>query len=417
MKTTWTKWTMVSLVISLACGAFAADPAISQVTVRQRWPWNKLVDIDYMLTAELGEKVDVSLQAYDGQTELTLPFASLTGDLYGVGPGPRRIVWDPTATSYTNNRALTQFNVRLTVVTNPPLYMIVDLTRSAGESGQIEYVYEEDVTNGLWGAWVRNPVTNFGTVVESVVWTGVTTNDTYKTDKLVLRRVHAGTFGLGPSAISTTLTKDFYAGVFELTQGQWYRIMNTGSLSAYPQFAVSYNAIRGATNDIPAVNWPATKYLVTATNFVGHLRSKTGLSTFDLPTCAQWEYLARAGTTSYFNDGASTSASDTNILNRLAWWSKNSGGASHVVGEKEPNAWGLYDTLGGLLEAGLDWSGGAITGEPDPMGLMTGIRRQFRGGCYGSPGTEYCSVTSIQNAAAPDEVSNYRGFRVILLLP
>jgi hypothetical protein len=73
------------------------------VTVRQRWPWSKLVDIDYLLTAESDQEADVTLTAYDGQTELTLPFASLSGDLYGVGPGPRRIVWDPTVTAYTNN--------------------------------------------------------------------------------------------------------------------------------------------------------------------------------------------------------------------------------------------------------------------------------------------------------------------------
>jgi formylglycine-generating enzyme required for sulfatase activity len=242
--------------------------------------------------------------------------------------------------------------------------MILDLTQTAGDSGQITYVYETDLTNDLWGAWVRNPVTNNGTVVESVIWTGVNTNDLYKTNKLVLRRIHAGTFGLGPSAVSTALTKDFYAGVFEVTEAQWAKIKG-GSSSTYPIYSVSYNDIRGATNGTPVVNWPSTKDLVSPSSFVGQLRSKTGLTTFDLPTCAQWEYLCRAGTTSYYNDGASTSSVDTNILNRLAWWSGNSSGVRHVVGGKEPNAWGLYDTLGGILEACLDWAGGITGAGPD----------------------------------------------------
>jgi len=383
--------------------------------VRQRWPWSKLVDIDYMLTAEVGQKVDLSLNAYDGQTALTLPAASLSGDLYDVGPGPRRIVWDPTVTAYTNSGALTQFNVALTV-TNSPLYMIVDLTKTAGATGQIAYVYEADLTNGLWGAWVRNPVTNSGTVVESVVWTGVTTNDVYKTTQLVLRRIHAGTFGFGPSAISTTLTKGYYAGVFEVTEAQWDKIMNGSSTSTRPKNNISYNAIRGATNDVPAVNWPATKDAVTSTNFVGQLRSKTGLTAFDLPTCAQWENLCRAGTTSYFYDGVSTSAADTNILNRLAWWSGNSS-ASHTVGTKEPNAWGLYDTLGNELEWTLDWYNGVITGTPDPTGPTTGLLRQLRGGCYGSPTADFCSVTATGNAAEPQTASAARGLRLVLTLP
>ncbi len=398
-----------------AFGAFAADPAISQVTVRQRWPWSKLVDIDYLLTAEVGQKMDISLTAYDGQTELTIPAGSLTGDLYDVGPGPRRIVWDPTVTAYTNNEALTQFNVALAVST-PPLYMIVDLTKAAGATGQIEYVYEADLTNGLWGAWVRNPVTNSGTVVESVIWTGVTTNDVYKTNKLVLRRVHAGTFGFGPSAISTTLTKGYYAGVFEVTEAQWDKIMNGSSTSTKPKNNIPYNVLRGAISDVPSVNWPTTKSVVTFASFAGQIRSKTGLTTFDLPTCAQWEYLCRAGTTSYFYDGVSVSATDTNILNRLAWWTGN-GSVSHIVGEKEPNAWGFYDTLGNELESCLDWSGGVITGVSDPAGPTTGTLRQLRGGCYGSPTADYCSVTATGNAAAPDSGSGYRGFRLVLTLP
>ena len=403
---------------SFVFGALADGPAVSDVVVRQRWPWSRLVDINYMLDGGDGQRADVQLSAFDGFTKLSLPWASLSGDLYGVSRGARRIVWDPMKTAYTN-QVLMRFNVEF-APTNSPLYMIVDLTQSAGASGQIEYVYEGDLTNGLWGTWERNPVTNFGTVVESVIWTGVTNGSTYKTDKLVLRRVRAGTFLMGntvPPTKSVTLTKDFYAGVFETTEAQWNRIMGGGGSSIIPKNGLSYNTIRGATNNVPPVDWPSTGSFVSTNNFIGKLRLWTGISGFDLPTDAQWEYLCRAGTTSYYNDGASTSASDTNILNRLAWWTKNSGGAFHAVGEKVPNAWGLYDTHGSEWEWCLDWyvdlGAGPFT---DPMGPTVGSKRCIRGDGYMYTGANTCASGN-RGSGAASEMNGVYGFRLVIALP
>ncbi|HRR35189.1 MAG TPA: hypothetical protein P5026_13890, partial [Kiritimatiellia bacterium] len=122
------------------------------------------MDIDYVLTSD--QRVDIAVTAFNGMEPLALPLGSLAGDLFGQTSGAHRIVWDPMATVYTNAGVLGQFRVSLTP-TLPPLYMIVDLTKTVGEEGQIEYVYEEALTNGLWGAWARNPVTNDGQVIES----------------------------------------------------------------------------------------------------------------------------------------------------------------------------------------------------------------------------------------------------------
>ena len=207
------------LTIHASVSALADNATISGVNVQQRWPWSRLVDIDYVLECDPGESMDISVEAYKDTSRLTLPLRSFSGDLFAVQRGARRIVWDPTQTAYVENGVLPDF--RLTLIPHPvPLYMVVDLTQSAGEAGQTEYVYESDLTNGFWGAWVRNPVTNRGVAVESVVWTDVT-NLVYKTDKLVLRRIPKGTFERGtrnPPTLSTTLTKDFYAGVFQVTQ-------------------------------------------------------------------------------------------------------------------------------------------------------------------------------------------------------
>jgi len=414
----------------LALGAMADDPAITRVTVRQRWPWSPLVDIDYMLACDMTQRVDVLVTAYNGTDTLNVPVCSFTGDLYGVGQGLRHIVWDPTATVYTNNGALQAFSVTL-ARTPAPLYMIVDLTKEAGVSKQIAYVYEDDLTNGLWGAWVRNPVTNNGTVVESVVWIGVATNDVYKTDKLVLRRVPAGPYtmgGQGYTAYAMNLTKGMYAGVFEVTQAQWTRVMSaTSSTDAQAKHSVSYDDIRGATNSTPAIDWPATGRAVATGSFLAKLRDKTGIADFDLPTEAQWEYLCRAGTTAVFNDGNAASKYDgteennngnTNgFLNALGWYKFSAPTpptAAQPVGGKLPNAWGLYDTHGNVWEWCLDWYGTPVSGS-DPKGAVSGSYRVDRGGSWNSTASGCRSAN--RGNGPPSARSSSVGFRLVRTLP
>ena len=417
-------------VVGLTICAVAAEPEISNVVVRQRWPWSRLVDIDYVLACDTGaQRVDVALTACEGTETLTLPAASLSGDRRNVAKGSRRIVWDPMKTAYTND-VLARFSVEL-VPTPVPLYMIVDLTNTVGTAAHIEYVYEKDLTNGLWGAWVRNPITNAAgaVVVESVVWTGVTTNEIYKTDKLVLRRIHAGPFQMG-TLLNTpvNLTRDFYVGVFEITEAQWAKVKGSGAVSVLPKASVSYNDIRGATNSVPPVDWPATGFSVTSNSFIGILRATTGLQDFDLPTEAQWEYLCRAGTTSIFHDGLTytqgTSTDDQ--LSLLAWWKVNSGSATHTVGEKLSNAWGLYDTHGNVSECCLDWYG-TLEGGDDPDGPIHSVAQEYasppyrssRGFAYntGSAGQNYQLRSGVRGIVYPHVAEASRGFRLVLNFP
>jgi len=411
-----------------------AQTTITDVVAKQRWPWSRLVDIDYVLTAEQGDRVNISLTAKDGSTPLPLPVDSLTGDLVEVGPGLKRIVWDPTKTTYTNHLLLTQFNVTLTP-TEPPLYMIIDLTKSAGAADQIVYVTEAALTNDQWGAWVRNPVTNNGTAVESVIWTGVTTNTAYKTDKLVLRRVPAGSYQLGDTQTGTpnvTLTKGMYVGVFEVTQTQWNRVMGTTpGTSTQAKHTVSYLEIRegpASNYDDPDVNWPSTGKNVTALSFMGKLRTKTGISEFDLPTEAQWEYFCRAKTTTVFNDGNTnavysvpgtsiTNNGNTNdFLNALGWYTFSPNpGAAQPVGGKLPNAWGLYDTHGNVWEWCLDWNATNAELGTDPEGAASGSYRVRRGG-----GLDYVASScrsAFRNGFDPSFRRNSLGFRLVRTLP
>ncbi|MFO7936075.1 MAG: hypothetical protein R6V06_00480, partial [Kiritimatiellia bacterium] len=132
MKTHWLKTLIIVVSATLSFNALAAE--ISHVNVHQRWPWSRLVDIDYVI-ADATQTVDITLDAFNGEQPLVLD-KGLSGDLYGVsGQGARRITWDPTQSQYTNEEVLSQFSVTLTPST-PPLYMIVDLTLAPGADGQ-----------------------------------------------------------------------------------------------------------------------------------------------------------------------------------------------------------------------------------------------------------------------------------------
>ncbi|MDX9868523.1 MAG: SUMF1/EgtB/PvdO family nonheme iron enzyme [Kiritimatiellia bacterium] len=383
MKTKLIGMACMAWAVFWACVTAAAEPSISQVKVRQRWPWSPLVDIDYVLSADEGVQVDIAVQAFEGEATLALPLGSWSGDLHAVSKGARHIVWDPTVTACTNAGVLTDFRVSLTP-TPVPLYMIVDLTRSPGAEGQIEYVYPGDARLETHGYWTN-------------VWFGVTNDAVYTSDKLVMRRVRAGSYKAGfevPPTIDVTVSKDFYVGVFALTVAQYRKIMGgTPSASATPNGYMPYYGVRGYPSDSPPVNWPSTGSHVNPTSFIGVVRFKTGISDLDLPTCAQREYFCRAGTTSYYHDGESTGPS-TNILDRLAWWVHNAGVTLWPVGLLEANHWGLYDTIGNAFEWCLNWDSGATPlGGVDPTGPETGTKRMLMG--YNRSG----SVTSCRPSA------------------
>ena len=273
--------------------------------------------------------------------------------------------------------------------------------------------------------------------------------DEHKTTKLVMRRISASTpdFVMGSpeselgrqtneTQHGVRLTKDFYIGVFEVTQRQWELVMgnrpsyfnNSSYYSTRPVEQVSYYDIREnpANSDDPAADWP-TNTEVNANSFMGKLRAKTGLSTFDLPTEAQWEYACRAGTTTALNSGYNLTSTESDPrMDEVGryWYNGGSGytqeGNTSVgtakVGSYLPNAWGLYDMHGNVWEWCLDWSGAYPSTVTDPPGPSSGSSRILRGGCW------YNTAESSRNAQrGTGGLPNYRyngfGFRLVRTLP
>ena len=280
---------------------------------------------------------------------------------------------------------------------------------------------------------------------------GGVTNDTYKTTKILMRLITKGCFTSGgwstdyPGAYNSdhlqiTLTKNFFIGVFEVTQRQWELVMgnrpsyfeNTTYYQMRPVEMVSYYEIR--ENPLPpylarigsaiSPNWPQSSQ-VHPDSFMGRVRAKTGLATFDLPTNAQWIYARRAGTTAALNSGKDVTNADIcpNVA-ELGRYLYNGGGeysrscdlsaGTAIVGSYLPNAWGLYDMHGNVWEKCLDWWESVPKTLVDPTGPLSGTQRMALGGGFMNSAKWSANTQSTTDPNCPLSV---HGFRVAMTLP
>lgn len=186
------------------------------------------------------------------------------------------------------------------------------------------------------------------------------------------------------------LTSAFLMGTTEVTQGQWLTVMGN-------------NPSHFKGDDLP-VEWVSWE---EAVEFCRKLSEKEGKE-YRLPTEAEWEYACRAGTTTEYSSGDGEDA-----LKRVGWYSDNSGGKTQPVGQKQANAWGLYDMHGNVWEWCNDWYGGVYpNGEvTDPTGPATGSYRVIRGGSWG--GTPRHCRSAIRLHDSPGSRGSGYGFRVV----
>ena len=187
-----------------------------------------------------------------------------------------------------------------------------------------------------------------------------------------LVRVPAGEFAREGRRVR--LTRPFLIGMAPVTQGEYEALLG-----------VNPSKFKGAEHPVEQVSWN------DAVRFCNALSRASGLDEayvvdgdtvrwkgldcagYRLPTEAEWEYACRAGTT----------GERYGELDSIAWYSENSGKTTHPVGQKQPNAWGLYDTLGNVWEWCWDWHGDLPKADAsDPLGPSGGSDRVPRGGSW-----------------------------------
>lgn len=171
---------------------------------------------------------------------------------------------------------------------------------------------------------------------------------------------------------TVTISKPFWMGETEVTQGQWQAVMESN-----PSFFKGNDRL-----PVERVNWrDVVEYCEKLNELYGD-SLPLGYH-YTLPTEAQWEYACRAGTQTRFYYGDDPGYRQ---LKQYAWYGAVSGSKTHPVGEKLPNEWGLYDMHGNVMEWCLDWHSNSYPGGSviDPHGPESGWARVYRGGSRGS---------------------------------
>ena len=213
--------------------------------------------------------------------------------------------------------------------------------------------------------------------------------------------IPAGTFQMGSNdseafedeqpVHTVRLTQPFYLGKYEVTQGQWQAVMenNPSKFTGDPN------------RPVENVSWDDVQ------EFIRRLHARESGTTYRLPTEAEWEYAARAGTTTRwsFSDDASQ-------LGRYAWYERNAGGKTHPVGQLQPNPWGLYDMHGNVWEWVQDWYGKYTSGTAvNPAGPSSGSHRVLRGGSWNGTAPHCRSANRVVDAPGNRYVR--LGFRLL----
>jgi len=201
------------------------------------------------------------------------------------------------------------------------------------------------------------------------------------------------------------VSRGFEIGKFEVTQAQWEAVMATAHPSTVPEKGakpaptseLNPSHFKGPTLPVESVSW------ADAQRFLTKLNARDTKYVYRLPTEAEWEYVAQAGRTH-----------DAVADLEVGWFESNSDAQTHPIGQKRPNAWGLYDTQGNVSEWVDDWFALDYYEESpaaDPPGPPSGSYRVYRGCSWLHAASDCRSATRLFNF--PNDGYYNVGFRLV----
>ena len=375
---------MTFAVASLIAFVAVAQPSVTRVLVRQQWPWERTVRVDYELSgADAPMDMDISVETASGTVygREQLLAARTGGELFGVDNGLHYFSFDPAALFGTSDAKVT-FTVRMDScgTSDPNIdrieYRIFDL-----ETGAALDLRRRDFYNAPaeYGAFTTNYaeigsgfVSSLG-AGETFVWTGVKSNTIYMTTKLVMKRIPAAgkTFYMGPHPDDTRavtgsgvietrfqvrFTKDFYIGVFELTKGQHEAV--AGYDPGFFTNSVNHQLRAFEASGDGSVDSGTLARTMSGDDGFCRLASSLFGKTIRFPYEAEWEFAAKAGYDGVgYPNGKEISTAN---FAELEGYSSGSGSTDRnaalpfAAGTGRPNPNGLYNMFGNVRECTAD---------------------------------------------------------------
>ena len=191
---------------------------------------------------------------------------------------------------------------------------------------------------------------------------------------------------------NVSFSESIMMGKYAVTQAQWRAVMNHNP-----------SDFKDDLRPVETVSWHDVQ------DFIDALNKLENTENYRLPTEAEWEYAARAGSESAYAFG-----SEAVRLGEFAWYEKNAQHQTHPVGQLAPNDWGLYDMHGNVHEWCQDWFDREYYSQSPshaPAGPAKGLAKSLRGGDWGSEGW-YCRCAS-RSLSSADRRSNRVGFRLV----
>ena len=384
-------------------GAFAAA-TVENVTVRQQWPWNGKVVIDFSLVDPDNGLHDVKLELKNGAEEINVVEGSVSGAVDDLEAGNHRLVWDPSSLGQTAEKAFADFTAMVSLADDPKKFMILDLSGGSTVE-QIPVSFVSHPPKAGWAADQANYLT-----------------------KLVLRRIDAGTYTVGSPVTEgnrvelheplrqVSLSKSYYLALFPTTNKQYEQIVGarpagSGTGDNAPVYKVSLAMLRGENAHLTPAGggtWPKPGEGSFFANFNARVSLGEDLAgyQFDVPSGAQWEIACRAGTTTAWYNGLDNDSSLPDFAARLgeiARYSGNRSSAMPTVTARQPNPWGFYDFIGNTREWVRDFFAvdGPIDAWYNSVSAVDGVvwRNNSTTACsYTRGGYEWCAAHEVRTA-------------------